>query len=47
MWFYGSLIVAVMAFAISQQYKIEMSWHRDWKVNIMDGKVTLTPIERK
>jgi hypothetical protein len=33
--------------SISQNYKIEASWHRDWKVNTMDGKVTLTPVERK
>jgi hypothetical protein len=46
-WFFGSLVAALLAFAIAQNYKIEMSWHRDWKVNSMDGKVTLTPILRK
>ena len=47
MWFFGSLIFAMLAFAIAKNYKIEASWHRDWKVNTMDGKLTLTPIETK
>jgi hypothetical protein len=46
-WFFGSLIAALIALSISQNYKIELSWQRDWKVNTMDGKVTLTPVERK
>jgi hypothetical protein len=45
-WFFGTLITAAIAFAISQNYKIELSWHRDWKVNTLDGKVTLTPVKR-
>lgn len=44
---FGTLIAAVLVFAISQRYKIEMSWHRDWEANTLDGKVTLTPVERK
>ena len=47
MWFFGTLVAAVFAFAIAQNYKIELTWHRDWKVNTIDGKVTLTPVEHK
>lgn len=46
-WLIGPLIVAFLAYAISQRYKVDISWHRDWKVNTLDGKIRLTPIERK
>lgn len=46
-WFFGAIVLVLLGFAISRDYKIEVSWHRDWKVNTTDGKVTLTPIERK
>jgi hypothetical protein len=47
MWVFGSLIAAMAAFAIAKEYKLELSWHRDWKVQTMDGKITLTPVQRQ
>jgi hypothetical protein len=46
-WVLGPLIAALLAFAIAQSYKIEISWHHDWKVKSSDGKIVLTPVERK
>src|SRR5438445_8392315 len=38
-WIFSAIVVAVFYYAISRDYKIEVSWHRDWKVNTLDGKV--------
>jgi hypothetical protein len=46
-WVFGAIVTALLGYAISRDYKIEASWHRDWKVNTLDGKVTLTPVQRK
>src|SRR6266404_4503779 len=46
-WFFGVLAAALVAYAISRDYKIELSWHRDWKISTMDGKLILTPVERR
>jgi len=41
------LIPILVAYLLNQtivrDYKIDASWHRVWKVEGMDGKITLTP----
>ncbi|MCP1761922.1 hypothetical protein [Bradyrhizobium japonicum] len=47
LWFIPSLIAALIAYSISQHYQVDLSWRLNWKVNTLDGKITLTPIERR
>jgi hypothetical protein len=42
--FLGALLAAVIALAIAQRYKIDFSWSLNWKVERLDGKITLTPM---
>src|SRR5258708_4623996 len=30
-WFFGAMITGLVGYALSRDYKIEASWHRDWK----------------
>lgn len=46
-WFISTCIAAVLAYAISRDYKLETSWQYNWRIHTIGGKVTLTPIERK
>jgi hypothetical protein len=41
--FIALLIAALLAFAISQRYGIDASWHSNFKLERIDGKITLTP----
>ncbi len=46
--FIGTLIALLIAFAIAQgKHEVALSLKRDWKQNTLEGKITLTPIERK
>ena len=39
----GVLVAAVISLAIAQRYKIDFSWTLNWKIERLDGKLTLTP----
>jgi hypothetical protein len=44
--FFGWLIAALIALAIAQQYKLDFGWSLNWKIDRLDGKITLTPPQR-
>jgi hypothetical protein len=46
MWMISLCIAALLAYAISRDYKLEISWQKNWQIHTIDGKVMLTPIER-
>jgi hypothetical protein len=39
----GVLVAAVISLAIAQRYKIDFSWTLNWKIERLEGKITLTP----
>jgi hypothetical protein len=41
--FIAMLIAALLAYAISQRYGIDASWHSNFRMDRIDGKMTLTP----
>jgi hypothetical protein len=41
--FIAMLIATLLAYAISQRYRIDVSWHTNFKLERIDGKITLTP----
>ncbi len=41
--FIAVLIAALVAYAISQRYGVDASWHSTFKLERIDGKITLTP----
>jgi hypothetical protein len=45
-WLLSPLVVALLSFAIAQRYGIERSWHRNWKIRRVGGRVILNPVER-
>ena len=46
-WLLGPLVVALLSFAIAQRYGLERSWHRNWKIRRVDGRVVLNPVEKR
>ena len=44
--FFHCLIAALVALAIAQQYKLDFGWSLNWKLDRLDGKITLTPTQR-
>jgi hypothetical protein len=44
--FLAALIAGLLALAIAYQYKIDASWHSDWKMDRIDGKIALTPMRQ-
>jgi hypothetical protein len=41
------IVIGLLGFAISREYKLELSWQGNWKINTLDGKIVLTPVTRK
>jgi hypothetical protein len=41
--FVAILFAGVICLAIALGYRIDGSWSRDWKLDRLDGKITLTP----
>jgi hypothetical protein len=39
------LIAGILALSLSFQYKLNLTWHADWKVQRVGGSITLTPRE--
>lgn len=45
-WLFGGFLAWLIAFGIEHGYKIETSLIYDWKIQRIDGKITLTPRSR-
>jgi hypothetical protein len=45
-WFIAALVYRLLTFAIAHQYQIGAEWHLNWKVQTLDGKITLTPVQK-
>ncbi len=39
----ATLVVALLALAMALRYGIDFNWQRDWKLDRLDGRITLTP----
>jgi hypothetical protein len=43
--YFASLVAAILILALALGYGIDLNWKADWKLQRLDGKITLTPAQ--